>query len=87
MTASELLLLARTYADSEGLSLTKVSRLACGGNNRIFNRLARGHGCNSRSIEQASRWFREHWPANLPWPEQGGLRHDDPSQRGHCRDH
>jgi len=73
MTASEILLLARAYADSKGLSLNEVGRLACGGNNRIFNRLAAGKGCNSRSIERASEWFRANWPSDLPWPEGVGF--------------
>jgi hypothetical protein len=78
MTAAELLILARAYSETTGLSLATVGERACasmtagkrGGNSKIFTRLALGHGCISTSIDRASRWFDENWPDDTPWPAE-----------------
>jgi hypothetical protein len=51
MTAAELLILARAYSEETGLSLNTIGERACasqtgkrGGNNKLFVRLAEGHG-------------------------------------------
>lgn len=67
LTASHLLTLARAYGDASNLGLLQVGRLATG-NNRIFVRLAEGHGCNIRTAEQAMLWFVQNWPEGTPWP-------------------
>jgi len=70
MTSSEILLLARTYAESAGIALSSVSVRATGGrNDKLFDRLAAGHGANILSIERAAHWFCQHWPDDVPWPE------------------
>jgi len=84
MTAAELLALARAYSDATGLALTTIGQRACastrktGGNDKLFVRLAAGHGCNSVSIERAGRWFTENWPEGAEWPE--GVPRPEPVQ-------
>jgi hypothetical protein len=77
MTAAELLALARAYSDATGLALTTIGQRACpsskdgskGGNDKLFVRIAAGRGCNSVSLERASRWFTENWPQDAAWPQ------------------
>lgn len=68
MRAEDLLQLAQAYSQAFDIALSTVGTRACR-NARIFNRLAIGKGCHSRTIEQASAWFAENWPENLAWPE------------------
>ena len=68
MSADDLLILARTYCEACGISLTTAGSYAAR-NERLFTRLAAGKGCNSKSIERAARWFTENWPKDLPWPD------------------
>jgi hypothetical protein len=67
MLASDLLTLAEAYARATRRSLATVGLRSCG-NDQVFQRLARGKGCNSKTIERAADWFAEHWPPDVPWP-------------------
>jgi len=70
MTAAEILLLARTYAEGTGLALSSVSvRATANRNDKLFDRLAAGRGANILTIERAAHWFCRNWPPDLPWPE------------------
>jgi hypothetical protein len=65
----DLLRLAEAYASVRGVSLYTLSRRIFGPqNSATLPRLAKGHGCNVATAAQASRWFDENWPADLPWP-------------------
>jgi len=67
LSPANILRLARLYAAAEEVALSTVGKRACG-NVRIFNRIAAGHGANTRSLEAAESFFREHWPRNAEWP-------------------
>jgi hypothetical protein len=71
----DLLRLARLYGAAKRISLFTVGRQACGGNNRIFQRLEQGHGAHSSTLQQLETFFRANWPPNAPWPSdiQPGL--------------
>lgn len=68
MNADALLKLARAYAEATGQSLRAVGVASCG-NDKIFNRLAAGRGCNILTAERAAEWLFENWPAGVPWPK------------------
>jgi len=64
----DLLRLARLYGAAKGISLFTVGRQACGGNNRIFQRLEQGRSANARTLQRLETFFRANWPQNAPWP-------------------
>ena len=69
MTQSDIPLLARTLAEARGVKLSTVSRWATRDRNpRLFDRLAAGHGCSTRTVERIGGWFEQHWPRNVEWP-------------------
>jgi hypothetical protein len=78
MTTDDILALACAYAKATDRALSTVGRWALG-NNRVFVRLAMGHGCNSGSIQRAALWFAEHWPEGAAWPE--GVPRPAPRER------
>jgi hypothetical protein len=63
----DLIRLARLYASACGISLSTLGRQACG-NNRVFVRLAKGGGANSRTLERIETFFLATWPDNAAWP-------------------
>jgi hypothetical protein len=67
MFAADLLTLAEVYARATRRSLATVGLRACG-NDQVFQRLARGKGCHSTTLERAGAWFRANWPEGEPWP-------------------
>lgn len=67
MKVEDLLTIAQAYSQALDIALSTVGTRACG-NARIFNRLAAGKGCNSRTIDKAAAWFAENWPDDLAWP-------------------
>ncbi len=69
MTAAQLLVLAKAYAEITGLSLVSVGIRAVK-NDKIFVRLQAGHGANSRSVDKAAVWFAENWPESAEWPAE-----------------
>jgi hypothetical protein len=81
LTAAQTLTLAHAYSAATGDSLYLVGIAACN-NNKIFHRMARGLGCNTRSLERAGAFFLANWPEDAPWPVgiPGG-----PAQTGRSR--
>lgn len=67
MTAEQLLLVARAYAQTQRLTLRRVGVLAAQ-NAMLFARLAAGKGAHSSTIERAACWLSTHWPRGVPWP-------------------
>jgi hypothetical protein len=63
-----LMLLARSYRDKTGIGRYELGKKVAPGNERLFVRLERGEGCNSKTGAKALFWFAEHWPDDLPWP-------------------
>lgn len=69
---SQLLTIANAYAAHRKMSLgTLGGRIAHHGN--FFAKLADGHDCTTGKYETAMRWFEDHWPDDLEWPD-GCLR-------------
>lgn len=68
LSPADIILLARTYAAAEGVSLSTVGLRACN-NNKVFQRLARGSGANVATLAAAERFFRAEWPAGAAWPD------------------
>jgi hypothetical protein len=67
MRADDLLTLARAYSEALDIALSTAGMRACG-NVYVFNRLAEGKGCHSKTLDKASAWFAENWPDGVPWP-------------------
>lgn len=65
---AELLMLARAYAAEQDINFKTVS-------SRVFNdgkkldAIAAGGDLYSARLNKAVRWFSDHWPSDLPWPE------------------
>jgi hypothetical protein len=65
----ELVRLAEAYAAAKGRALSTISIKIFGrSHDKLFTRLRAGCGCNTTTAQQASRWFDQHWPEDLPWP-------------------
>ena len=67
ISIEQLLTLARAYSEATGVALTGVGQRACG-NNKVFIRLAEGHGANVLTCVAAAQWFAANWPADALWP-------------------
>lgn len=68
ISSTQILRLARAYSAITGLTMTGVGQRACG-NNRVFDRLAAGHGANVLTLERAAQWFGANWPDDADWPD------------------
>ena len=76
-TIPGLLVLARTYAAHQGLSLSTVSTYVTK-DGKIFGRLERGEAtCTLRRADQILQWFSDNWPVDLEWP--AGIERPAPS--------
>ena len=65
---SDLLQLARTYAEHRGLKLGTVS-LRAARQGALFAKLARGEqDLTFGRRDKIARWFSQNWPADLDWP-------------------
>lgn len=69
LTADQILLLARCYCAETGCTLSALGRRAVK-NDKIFNRLAEGHGANVLAVERAYHWLDQNWPEAAPWPNR-----------------
>lgn len=66
---SNLLKLARAYADHERIKLGTVGRYVHG-TTKIFDRLEEGDvSISLRTYDQMMAKFRARWPADLAWPK------------------
>ncbi|AZO77513.1 MULTISPECIES: hypothetical protein [unclassified Bosea (in: a-proteobacteria)] len=67
MGTAELLLLAQTYADAEGVSFTTIS-------SRVFNdgkkldAIVAGSDLYTSRLNRAVIWFSTNWPESAVWP-------------------
>lgn len=74
-----LLLVARTYAEAEGLPLTTVSW-------RVFNAAGKvadiigGADLSTRRFEAAMAWFATNWTDKAAWPD--GVRRPEVAPAG-----
>ena len=68
MTAIEqLLALARTYAEAEGVSLSTVSSRAFADGKKI-RVMENGADISTRRLARTLQWFSDNWPQTAPWP-------------------
>lgn len=64
---TQLVTVARAYADAEKLDLTTVSwRLF--GDSKKLRHLTQGRDIQVRRHEQAMRWLSSNWPSDADWP-------------------
>lgn len=78
-TVAELVELARAYMDATGVRASRLSVMAAG-HNRLFERLLEGYDCRAEMAERASRWFDNHWPAEVEWPKTVVRQHNGKAQ-------
>lgn len=64
----QLRVLANAYCAATGVSVSALGEKVSD-NHKLFRRLLNGADCTYRNAEQASVWFAENWPADVPWPE------------------
>ena len=64
-----LLNLADRYGSDKALSLSTVSLYAAG-QGRLMGRLREGCGITVGRRDRILQWFSDHWPPELPWPEE-----------------
>jgi hypothetical protein len=69
-TLDEIRVLARVYVDATGIKETRLSKVITGNpnNDKLIGGILAGAQCWAVHAEAASRWFRENWPADVPWP-------------------
>ena len=66
--AQALTLLASTYSAAKGVKISTVGyQLANHG--AFFDRLTEGGGVTNTRYSKIVQNFSDHWPADLPWPE------------------
>lgn len=68
MDSESLLRLASIYGKSKNLRLNSVSTYMSGSGD-VLARLSRGHDITTRRLRRFVQWFSDHWPADLPWPD------------------
>lgn len=64
----DLLKLALAYREATGFSLSRISRMVAGNNDKVFGRLSAGQSINASTAQTVERYFRENWPENAIWP-------------------
>ena len=60
--------LAQKYGAHRRISLSRVGALTAA-DGKFFARLNAGRTCTVRLANTVLRWFADHWPADLPWPD------------------
>ena len=68
MDCEVLIRLVHEYARAVGLTTRTVSTYAAGSGD-FCDRLERGHDLTTRRAARVVQWFSDHWPADLPWPD------------------
>ena len=63
----ELLRIAHRYGEIEGIPLSTVSSRVLNDGKKL-RALETGSDITVGRLEEALRWFSEHWPADAPWP-------------------
>ncbi|WP_246725535.1 hypothetical protein [Beijerinckia sp. L45] len=65
----DLFVLADAYADATGLAEGTVSDRVLKGGNRLRDLRAGKGDIGIRRLEQAIKWFSNHWPEGVDWPD------------------
>lgn len=81
-----LLILATTYAESEEIPLSTVSRRAYGGASFFEGLKAKKCSISIDRADELVAWFREHWPVDLPWPFLRPMHFSVPKDRRELHD-
>lgn len=68
MDKRHLVKLGEAYAAHVGLTLSTVSTYAAN-DGKWLEGLKGGNSCTLRKAAAVIRWFADHWPADLAWPE------------------
>ncbi len=63
-----LQVLCEIYSKTVGRSEVRLADLAAG-NPYFFRRLRSGMGCTVKTYNRVLQWFSDHWPPDLPWPQ------------------
>ncbi len=67
MDSTQLVRLARMFADHRGITLSTAGRLLAN-HGAFFTRLLSGHTVTEFRAERVGRAMSHLWPADLPWP-------------------
>lgn len=79
---NQLLDLARAYGDAENIELSTVSSRVFDDSKKL-GALQTGRDIQVKRLESALRWFSDHWPENVAWPEgipRPAASMDEPAQ-------
>jgi len=69
LSTAEVLSLAQAYACATGVKLSTVAGRALGErNSKAFDRLVRGQGVSTLTLERAELWLLTNWPDGAAWP-------------------
>ena len=68
MDKKTLIQLAEVWRDHKGLKLSTVSTYAAR-DGKFFDRLIEGADCTIGTAERITKWFSDHWPEDLEWPD------------------
>lgn len=63
----KLLAVADAYAEAKRLSESRLSTIVLN-DGKALGRLRSGKDANTRTVENALRWFAQHWPDDAIWP-------------------
>lgn len=63
-----LSIVARTYADHLGLSISHVSKLSTGGG-KVLQNIEGGADMTTGRLLSTLTWFSTNWPAGADWPD------------------
>jgi hypothetical protein len=66
-TARQLAALSVAYSGATGKSLAALGDTLFR-DHQFFKRLNGGMDCTTARAAEASRWFMENWPDDIPWP-------------------
>lgn len=65
---TQLTTLARSLSDATGRSEARIATLVAN-HGGFFDRIRRGGACSVDTYLMVKRWFADHWPSDLDWPE------------------
>lgn len=77
VTPENLLSLAKSYAEANGVPLVTVSFRAFGDSKKLAA-IQAGADVTTRRYASALHWFSDNWPADTAWPT--GIARPAPSQ-------
>lgn len=66
-TKTNLLKVAKAYADARGLSLPRVSSIVFN-DGQVLTRLEQGKNITIDRCDKAIDWFSANWPEKTKWP-------------------